>query len=113
MWATRRSTSPRRRGRERTPSPWRGAVSTARTACSRRGRTSSCTSRRSCSMSSKTVSPKSRAAELRAQLNEASAAYYVEDEPIMSDAEFDRLYDEVVALEQPHPEAGTPESPPE
>jgi DNA ligase (NAD+) len=62
-------------------------------------------------MSSKTVSPKSRAAELRAQLNEASAAYYVEDEPIMSDAEFDRLYDELVALEQAHPELVTPDSP--
>jgi len=43
-------------------------------------------------MSSRTKSPKARAAELRQRLNEASSAYYVEDEPIMSDAEFDRLF---------------------
>ncbi len=62
-------------------------------------------------MSSRTTSPKVRAAELRERLNEASAAYYVEDEPIMSDAEFDRMYDELVALEAEHPELVTPESP--
>ena len=62
-------------------------------------------------MSSRTTSPKARAAELRRRLNEASSAYYVDDEPIMSDAEFDRLYDELVALEQEHPELVTLDSP--
>jgi DNA ligase (NAD+) len=62
-------------------------------------------------MSSRTTSPKTRAAELRERLNEASAAYYVEDEPIISDAEFDRLYDELVALEEAHPELVTADSP--
>ncbi|HXF98400.1 MAG TPA: NAD-dependent DNA ligase LigA [Gaiellaceae bacterium] len=52
-----------------------------------------------------------RAAELRRLLNRASIAYYVEDEPIMSDAEFDRLYDELVELERAHPELVTPDSP--
>ena len=52
-----------------------------------------------------------RAAELRDLLTRASFAYYVEDEPIMSDAEFDRLYDELVALEQARPELATPDSP--
>ena len=62
-------------------------------------------------MSSRTTSPKARAAELRERLNEASAAYYVEDEPIISDSEFDRLYDELAALEEAHPELVTPDSP--
>ena len=61
--------------------------------------------------SSRTTTPKARAAELRERLNEASSAYYVDDEPIMTDAEFDRLYDELVALEEAHPELVTPDSP--
>jgi DNA ligase (NAD+) len=61
--------------------------------------------------SSRAASPRARATALREQLNAASAAYYVEDEPIMSDAEFDRLYDELVALETQHPELVTPDSP--
>ena len=48
---------------------------------------------------------------MRKRLNEASAAYYVEDEPIMSDAEFDRLFDELKALEEEQPDLVTPESP--
>ena len=62
-------------------------------------------------MSSRTTSVKARVSELRARLNEASAAYYVEDEPIMSDADFDRLYDELKSLEEEHPELVTPDSP--
>jgi DNA ligase (NAD+) len=57
------------------------------------------------------VSPDGRAAELRDRLTAASTAYYVEDEPIMSDAEFDRLYDELLALEAEHPELVRPDSP--
>jgi DNA ligase (NAD+) len=52
-----------------------------------------------------------RATELRAELNRASTAYYVEDEPVMSDAAYDRLYDELVALEEAHPELITRDSP--
>ncbi len=41
-----------------------------------------------------------RAAELRELLTRASIAYYIDESgPIMSDAEYDRLYDELVALE--------------
>jgi len=50
-------------------------------------------------------------AELRAQLTRASIAYYIEDEPLLSDAEYDPLYDELVALETAHPELVTPGSP--
>ena len=52
-----------------------------------------------------------RAAELRELLNRASIAYYVDDNPVMSDAEYDRLYDELVALEDARPELVTPDSP--
>jgi DNA ligase (NAD+) len=52
-----------------------------------------------------------RAAGLRDTLARALVAYHVEDEPIMSDAEYDRLYDELAALEQEHPNLVTPDSP--
>ena len=40
-----------------------------------------------------------------------SIAYHVEDDPAITDAEYDRLYDELVALEEAHPELVTPDSP--
>ena len=52
-----------------------------------------------------------RAAELRELLTRASIAYYVHDEPIVSDAEYDRLYDELARLEQHHPQLVVPDSP--
>ncbi len=54
---------------------------------------------------------KARAAELRDVLTRALIAYHVDDDPIMSDAEYDRLYDELVALEEANPELVTPDSP--
>ncbi len=53
----------------------------------------------------------SRVAKLRSELNRASIAYHVEDDPVISDAEYDRLYDELEALEAAHPELVTPDSP--
>ena len=52
-----------------------------------------------------------RAAELRRLLNRAIHAYYVLDAPEMSDAEYDRLFQELQALEAEHPEVKTPDSP--
>jgi DNA ligase (NAD+) len=52
-----------------------------------------------------------RAKELREQLNEASIAYHVDDAPIMEDATYDALYDELQRLEQENPELVTPDSP--
>ncbi len=52
-----------------------------------------------------------RAAELRKVINEHSYRYYVLNAPTISDAEFDRLYHELVALETAHPELITPDSP--
>jgi DNA ligase (NAD+) len=52
-----------------------------------------------------------RTAELREVLTRALIAYHVEDDPVMSDAEYDRRYDELVALEREHPELVTDDSP--
>jgi DNA ligase (NAD+) len=52
-----------------------------------------------------------RAAELRAQLENASHEYYVLDRPSMSDAEYDMLFRELQAIEKEYPELRTPDSP--
>ena len=56
-------------------------------------------------------SPEKRAAELREILGRALVAYHVEDAPLMEDAAYDALYDELVALEEEHPDLVTPDSP--
>jgi DNA ligase (NAD+) len=61
--------------------------------------------------SSKTTTAAARAAELREVLSRALIAYHVEDEPIMEDAAYDALFDELVALEEEHPQLLTPDSP--
>ena len=55
--------------------------------------------------------PAVRAAELRELLNRALIAYHVDDDPIMEDAAYDVLYDELAAIETQHPELVTPDSP--
>src|SRR5512139_3541882 len=52
-----------------------------------------------------------RAAQLRTLLDKASYEYYVLDRPSMSDAEYDRLFRELQAIEAEHPELRTPDSP--
>ncbi|MBD0337859.1 MAG: NAD-dependent DNA ligase LigA [Thermoleophilia bacterium] len=52
-----------------------------------------------------------RATELRSLLGRYLYEYHVLDSPSVSDAEYDRLYDELVQLEQNHPELVTSESP--
>ena len=52
-----------------------------------------------------------RAGELRADLNRANYLYYVEQDPVMSDAEYDRLFRELLAIEQQFPDLVTPDSP--
>lgn len=56
------------------------------------------------------ASPKEQSRTLNAQLFEAAYRYYVLDQPIMSDAEFDALLQNLIALEAAHPEIITPES---
>jgi DNA ligase (NAD+) len=55
--------------------------------------------------------PAKRAAELREILTKALIAYHVEDDPIMSDADYDLLFDELVALEEANPALVRPDSP--
>jgi DNA ligase (NAD+) len=52
-----------------------------------------------------------RAAELRALIEEANRRYYVLDDPTITDAEFDALLRELVALETAHPQLRVPDSP--
>jgi DNA ligase (NAD+) len=52
-----------------------------------------------------------RAQQLRQQLQAASYAYYVLDNPDMEDAIYDRLYRELQDLETQHPDLITPDSP--
>ena len=49
--------------------------------------------------------------DLREQVDHHLYLYHVLDEPEISDAEFDRLFDELKAIEDEHPELVTPESP--
>jgi DNA ligase (NAD+) len=52
-----------------------------------------------------------RAAQLRAEINRANRLYYVEDAPELDDAEWDGRMQELLALEEVHPELRTPDSP--
>jgi DNA ligase (NAD+) len=56
-------------------------------------------------------SPAKRAAELRAQLDDANYRYHVLDAPSIEDREYDRLLRELTDLEASHPELVVPESP--
>src|SRR5918999_2631853 len=58
-----------------------------------------------------TTDPKTRAEELRKQLEYHLYRYHVLDDPEVSDAEYDLLFDELKALEEEHPELATPDSP--
>ncbi len=55
--------------------------------------------------------PRARAAWLRQQLHHHAHRYYVLDDPEVTDAEYDRLFQELQALEDAHPELRTPDSP--
>ncbi|OGB35496.1 MAG: DNA ligase (NAD(+)) LigA [Burkholderiales bacterium RIFCSPLOWO2_12_FULL_61_40] len=52
-----------------------------------------------------------RMQELRAQLHHHAHQYYVLDAPLIPDAEYDRLFQELQALEAAHPEWMSPDSP--
>ncbi|WP_100634372.1 NAD-dependent DNA ligase LigA [Pseudomonas qingdaonensis] len=57
------------------------------------------------------MNAKTRILELRAELDQHNYRYYVLDEPSVPDAEYDRLFRELQALEAEHPELVTPDSP--
>jgi DNA ligase (NAD+) len=52
-----------------------------------------------------------RAERLRAAIRHHDYRYYVLDRPTVSDAQYDRLFDQLVRLEAAHPELTTPDSP--
>ena len=52
-----------------------------------------------------------RAAQLREQLHHHNYRYHVLDDPEVPDADYDRLFDELKALEEEHPELATDDSP--
>ena len=52
-----------------------------------------------------------RIAHLRSEIDAHNYRYYVLDEPSVPDAEYDRLFNELKALEAEHPELVTPDSP--
>src|SRR5574341_1721741 len=57
------------------------------------------------------MTPAARAAALREQLHYHAHRYYVLDEPEIPDAEYDRLFHELQALEEAHPDLRTADSP--
>ncbi len=65
-------------------------------------------------MSSRTTakaSPAARVEELRRVVEHHLYRYHVLDDPELSDDAYDVLYDELVTLEEEHPELRTPDSP--
>ena len=57
------------------------------------------------------IHEKKRVLDLHAQLHAHAYRYYVLDDPQIPDAEYDRLFSELQALESAHPELQSPDSP--
>ncbi len=55
--------------------------------------------------------PPQEATKLRAEINDHNYRYYVLDAPVISDAQFDKLFRKLQELEAQHPELITPDSP--
>lgn len=53
----------------------------------------------------------SRIAELRKEVEYHNYRYYVEDDPVIADEEYDRLFRELLELEREHPELASDDSP--
>lgn len=62
-------------------------------------------------MSEMTPETTARVEELRREIEHHNNLYYVLDKPSISDAQYDRLMQELVQLEAAHPEIVTPDSP--
>src|SRR6185436_10546855 len=55
--------------------------------------------------------PRAEVERLRRELDEHNHRYYVLDDPLVSDAEYDALFRRLEQLENEHPELRTPDSP--
>ncbi|MCD6389159.1 MAG: NAD-dependent DNA ligase LigA [Desulfobulbaceae bacterium] len=62
-------------------------------------------------MSDKLTAAKKRLGKLRKQINQHNHRYYVLDDPLISDGEYDRLFREFLDLEEKFPQLITPDSP--
>jgi len=62
-------------------------------------------------MATEPADPAARAAELREQIDYHNERYFVHDDPVITDAEFDALIRELRAIEEAHAELITEESP--
>ena len=51
------------------------------------------------------------AARLRAQINKHNFRYHIEDDPSITDAEYDELFSKLLEIETDNPELITPDSP--
>ena len=60
---------------------------------------------------SQQANPAERALALREEIAQHNYRYYVLDEPAVPDAEYDRLFNELKAIEAEHPDLITPDSP--
>jgi DNA ligase (NAD+) len=58
-----------------------------------------------------TADIKKKIEKLREQINFHAHRYYDLDDPLISDSEYDRLFQELLKLEELHPEMATPDSP--
>jgi len=54
---------------------------------------------------------KKRIEQLRKTLHQHNHHYYVRNDPVIADAEYDRLFKRLLDLEQQHPELSSPDSP--
>jgi DNA ligase (NAD+) len=57
------------------------------------------------------AAPRQAVERLRSEIERHNQLYYVKDAPQITDAEYDRLFRELVALEQAHPELASADSP--
>ena len=57
------------------------------------------------------ATPAERALSLREEIAQHNYRYYILDEPAVPDAEYDRLFNELKAIEDEHPDLVTPDSP--
>ena len=57
------------------------------------------------------MTPREEYERLRREVERHNALYYDQAAPEVSDAEYDRLYDRLVAIETEHPEWVDPDSP--
>ena len=55
--------------------------------------------------------PQARLDQLRSEIRYHNHRYYIQNEPVVSDSEYDRLMNELRAIEADHPEWITPDSP--